>query len=179
VLVSRAEERSSEETETKKARRDEVSAAQAATSGSHRIFVGGLVNEITSQHLQDEFSQFGEIKDIYIPKDVRTQAPRGFCYITFAEKESVDRAVENPPREINGHAIGEVKDSDSESKIYPYLQSPSKELQLHALVALAKLGNMEILPQVLKILFCWIRFIIKGLFKNQFGLVLKTNNINF
>ncbi len=67
------------------------------------------MNEITSQHLQDEFSQFGEIKDIYIPKDVRTQAPRGFCYITFAEKESVDRAVENPPREINGHAIGEVK----------------------------------------------------------------------
>jgi RNA recognition motif-containing protein len=115
VPVSRAEERaekddsSSSRTESDSRRTKKDEAPAASTSGSQRIFVGGLHADITAQQLRDEFSQFGEIKDVYIPKDVRTHVSRGFCYITFESKGGVEGAVENPPQEIGGHPIGEVK----------------------------------------------------------------------
>lgn len=58
-----------------------------------KIFVGGLARETTDSGFTVFFSKFGQILDSTIMRDRVTGTPRGFGFITFADKSSVDRVM--------------------------------------------------------------------------------------
>jgi RNA recognition motif-containing protein len=59
-----------------------------------KIYVGNLAFETDRESLIEFYSQYGTVKDIYIPLDVGTGRPRGFAFVTMAE-EDVDRAIQS------------------------------------------------------------------------------------
>lgn len=60
----------------------------------HRVFVkSGVTAEVTEELLQRHFSSYGSVTDVYIPKVMPAQTPKGFAYISFDSEESVHRAV--------------------------------------------------------------------------------------
>lgn len=46
------------------------------------------------------FEKFGELKDIYIPRDYETGEPRGFAYVQFADPQDAKEALRKMDREI-------------------------------------------------------------------------------
>ncbi|CAG9329789.1 unnamed protein product [Blepharisma stoltei] len=62
---------------------------------SRKIFVGGLLPEITNSEFFQFFQQFGEIEDSVVMKDRVTGKPRGFGFVTFYKQESVEKVMRN------------------------------------------------------------------------------------
>ena len=59
-----------------------------------KMFVGGLRPSIQESELLDYFSSFGKIDKVDIIKDKSTNIPRGFAFIYFKERSSMNRALE-------------------------------------------------------------------------------------
>lgn len=62
------------------------------------VFVGGLSQVVTSNHLLDAFIPFGEIVEVQLPKaDARKSADphRGFAYVEFEDPEDAKEAIDN------------------------------------------------------------------------------------
>ena len=57
------------------------------------MFVGGLHSSLTTESLRNYFSQFGKIDKIIIMKDKVTGRSRGFGFIIFSEKETIDKIL--------------------------------------------------------------------------------------
>ncbi|CAG9333025.1 unnamed protein product [Blepharisma stoltei] len=62
---------------------------------SRKIFVGGLLPEVTNSEFYQYFEQFGEIEDSVVMKDRITGKPRGFGFITYEKQESVEKVMRN------------------------------------------------------------------------------------
>jgi len=90
--------------------------------GSHiavtnRIFVGRLNFTTTRESLTSFFSQYGPVKDAYIPKDYNTGESRGFAFVTFESSEPVEViAKQGTPVVVDGR---EVAIDKAEMKDYP------------------------------------------------------------
>ncbi len=52
-----------------------------------KIFVGGLDFKLTVEELKQHFSQYGEVIDACILKDIYTGQSRGFGFVIFKEEE--------------------------------------------------------------------------------------------
>ena len=63
--------------------------------------IGGLISikvdnfpfETTKEELTTLFSEYGDVKDCYLPKEHATGRSRGFGFIRYASEEEVERAV--------------------------------------------------------------------------------------
>ncbi|XP_047315531.1 heterogeneous nuclear ribonucleoprotein A1 [Impatiens glandulifera] len=55
-----------------------------------RIFVARIPPSVTETVFRSHFEKYGEITDLYMPKDPSTKGHRGIGFITFATAESVD-----------------------------------------------------------------------------------------
>ena len=56
--------------------------------------------------LREKFSHYGDIGDVYIPRNYSTNEPRGFAFVRFADKrdaEDAQRALDGA--EIDGREI--------------------------------------------------------------------------
>ena len=58
------------------------------------MFVGGLHPSLTTENLINYFSQFGEIEKGIIMTDKVTGKSRGFGFIIFSNKETVDKIMD-------------------------------------------------------------------------------------
>ncbi|CAG9318264.1 SCL25A [Blepharisma stoltei] len=58
------------------------------------LFLRGLSEEIKDTDLREFFSKFGEIRDVYIPKDYYTRKPRGFGFVEFLNYNEAKEALE-------------------------------------------------------------------------------------
>lgn len=69
-------------------------AAPTMVRERHRVFVkSGVTSEITAEVLHRHFSNFGNVIDVYIPRVLPPQLPKGFAYVSFDCEEAVQRAV--------------------------------------------------------------------------------------
>ncbi|KAL2100486.1 hypothetical protein ACEWY4_004880 [Coilia grayii] len=65
-----------------------------------KVFVGGLSPETTEEQIREYFGTFGEIENIELPVDAKTNERRGFCFVTFVEEEPVQKLLENRYHEV-------------------------------------------------------------------------------
>lgn len=76
-------------------------ADRAASTIPARLFVGGLDFEVTDHDLRDLFGQFGPIADCIVMVDRATRQPRGFGFVTMANRKDAARVIE----ELHGYEL--------------------------------------------------------------------------
>jgi len=60
---------------------------------ANKVFVGGLPKDCATETLTEYFSTFGTITDSIVMTDRETGNSRGFGFVTFAERESLDQVM--------------------------------------------------------------------------------------
>lgn len=82
-----------------------MNAAELDDHEKGKLFVGGLSWETTQENLQRYFGRYGEVIDCVVMKNNETGRSRGFGFVTFADPDNVDRALENGPHTLDGRTI--------------------------------------------------------------------------
>lgn len=70
-----------------------------------KLFVGGLNPKTNEESLRSYYSQWGEITDVVVMKDPRSNKSRGFGFVTFKEASSVDKAQAERPHKLDGKEV--------------------------------------------------------------------------
>jgi FUS-interacting serine-arginine-rich protein 1 len=56
--------------------------------------------------VRELFAKFGEVRDVYMPRDYYTKELRGFCYVKFAlGKDAEDAVAAMDGKEIDGRKV--------------------------------------------------------------------------
>jgi len=63
-------------------------------AGGKKIYIGNLSTRAHERDLEEVFSKYGEIDDIYIPRDKSTWLGRGFAFVTYADTNDAQDAAE-------------------------------------------------------------------------------------
>jgi RNA recognition motif-containing protein len=92
---------------------------------SKKIFVGGLEPSVTDKDLIDFFSKFGEVKDASVLFDNNRNASRGFGFVSFEDKNVVDKLVKENNFMLKGRKI-DVK------KAQPKSEQKTKNIQFQS-----------------------------------------------
>jgi cold-inducible RNA-binding protein len=58
-----------------------------------KLYVGNLSHEVTENSLKDLFTPHGTVTEINLMLDKFTGQPRGFAFVTLANKEEADAAI--------------------------------------------------------------------------------------
>jgi RNA recognition motif-containing protein len=66
---------------------------RSAAALPSRLFVGGLGDEVTEADLKTAFGQFGAVADCIVMRDRDSRAPRGFGFVTMADRKDAPRAI--------------------------------------------------------------------------------------
>ena len=61
---------------------------------NNRLYVGNLSYDSTEDSLRQAFSQCGEVTDVHIVTDRATGQSRGFAFVTMANGEDAQKAIE-------------------------------------------------------------------------------------
>lgn len=71
-----------------------------------KLFVGNISWGATTDDLQQLFSQYGNVEDVFIVKDKISGKSKGFGFVTFTDDNEADRAVsELNDYELSGRKI--------------------------------------------------------------------------
>ena len=71
----------------------------------HSVYIGNLHHDITPEDLQSFFRSCGVINRITIICNKHTGKPKGFAYMEFEDKESVEMALGLNETELNGRPL--------------------------------------------------------------------------
>jgi len=94
--------------DTKRAMPREESGRAESQQSVKKMFVGGVKDDTTEDMLRETFSSFGQITSIDLITDKATGKARGFCFVSFDDHDSVDKAVLKKRHDLNGRQV-EVK----------------------------------------------------------------------
>ncbi len=67
-----------------------------------KLYVGNLSYQITEQELHDMFAEHGEVQEAILVNDRQTGRPRGFGFVTMADSNGGNAAIEA----LNGQEVG-------------------------------------------------------------------------
>ena len=75
--------------------RDIMKSARSKAQKEHgvKLFVGGVSYDASEDDLREAFSIHGKLKDVHMALDRETKKPRGFAFITFADKKEAKAAI--------------------------------------------------------------------------------------
>lgn len=73
--------------------------------GEHTVFVTQIYPKVDDMTLFEFFSLVGRVEDIKLIKDARTGRSKGMCYVEFAERDSVNKAVALSGQLLAGYPI--------------------------------------------------------------------------
>lgn len=79
--------------------------AQPTEESERTLFVGGLSWETTARELKEYFSKYGEILKGTIKTEPESNRSRGFGFVLFAERASVDKVLEEGDHKLGGRKI--------------------------------------------------------------------------
>lgn len=82
-----------------------------------KMFIGGLLESVTAEDLQQHFSKYGEVRCQVMLDKVRHRS-RGFAFVNFATKEAMLQALAVPQAIGGVHVCCKVCDPKSESPAY-------------------------------------------------------------
>jgi len=84
---------------------DAASASKSSSEEDKKLFIGGISRETNQKDLKEYFSKFGEVTEINIKTDPTSGRSRGFAFVAFASRDSVDSVLHNAPHNIKGKQI--------------------------------------------------------------------------
>jgi cold-inducible RNA-binding protein len=70
-----------------------------------KIYVGNLSYDTTEDNLQELFGKYGEISELRLVKDQHTGRSKGFAFITFADGNAAQAALEVNGSEVQGRRV--------------------------------------------------------------------------
>ncbi|XP_024975929.1 RNA-binding protein Musashi homolog 2 isoform X1 [Cynara cardunculus var. scolymus] len=88
-----------------------------------RIFVARIPPSVTEAAFRSHFEKFGEITDLYMPKDPSTKGHRGIGFITFANADSVDDLM-SETHELGGSNVVVDRATPKEDDFRPVSRMP-------------------------------------------------------
>jgi len=74
--------------------------------GGRKCFVGNLEPLTDEIDLEERFSAYGALEDIYVPRDRSDRANRGYGFITFVDRRDAEDACREDGEELRGRRIG-------------------------------------------------------------------------
>jgi RNA recognition motif-containing protein len=76
------------------------------SSGSLKLFVGGLSWGTTDETLRLKFEEFGPVEEAIVIRDRDTGRSRGFAFVTFSSEDDAKKAVDAMnDQELEGRTI--------------------------------------------------------------------------
>jgi RNA recognition motif-containing protein len=70
------------------------------------IYVGNLASDVTEEDLTTLFSEFGQVKEAKVIKDMFSQESRGFGFVEMPATAEAQKAIEElNTKELKGKAI--------------------------------------------------------------------------
>ncbi|GLC35533.1 hypothetical protein PLESTB_000197300 [Pleodorina starrii] len=73
--------------------RDDYGPSSAGVRNKVSVLVRNIPLNFTAEDLRAKFEKFGELRDVYIPRDYYTQRSRGFGFIEFRDARDADEAI--------------------------------------------------------------------------------------
>lgn len=96
------------------------------------------INHLSRSSLENIFSKYGSIYDLYIPRRHETKKRRNFCYIKYTEKEDAEKAIEElNNKNINGKEI-HVEWSKCEKKSPEQMEERNKKYRERSIIKRAE-----------------------------------------
>ena len=74
-------------------------------SQQNKLYVGNLPFSVDEAQLRGIFSQYGEISELALIMDRDTGRPKGFGFITFANQQAAEKALEQNGKDVGGRAL--------------------------------------------------------------------------
>jgi RNA-binding protein 39 len=71
----------------------------------YTVFVSSIHPKVDERDLFEFFSHVGQVEDIRLIRDQRTQKSKGLCYVEFWERESVGKAIALTGQLLGGYPI--------------------------------------------------------------------------
>lgn len=97
---------------------------ELVSNNKRTLYVGGLADEVTVEDIKASFNSFGDIIDINLPLDYKTQKHRGFAFVEFQLPEDAADAIDNLD---NGEMLGKTI-RVSLAKPMKFIENSSKPL---------------------------------------------------
>lgn len=88
-----------------------------------RIFIARIPLSVTETTFRDYFEKYGDITDLYMPKDHGSRGHRGIGFITFASSDSVDTLMAET-HELGGSTIVVDRATPKEEDVRPVTRAP-------------------------------------------------------
>lgn len=98
------------------------------------------MQEATEDVVKAHFSRWGIVTDVYFPRHKKTLKRRPFCFITFASRESAERALSETPLNICGIPIKNVTMVEDRDKYYKEKHEAAQQALMAALTSLGAAG---------------------------------------
>lgn len=71
----------------------------------NKIYVGNLSYSSSEDDLNQEFSQYGNVRDVKIIMDRETGRSKGFGFITFEEDQAAQAALAHDGKDVGGRTV--------------------------------------------------------------------------
>lgn len=71
----------------------------------NKLYVGNLPYSCDESQLDEIFSGYGKLEDVKLIRDRETGRSKGFAFVTFADEQEAESALEKDGQEIGGRNL--------------------------------------------------------------------------